>query len=525
MVATGQTTMNQSADPQSLGPGLGTRLYGRRLRLVRLAWLFTIVPICVLLLLAAPARYVDLSEIFANLSPAQQLALQNLGIPGAIQAGLVFAIEYMAIVSFVSIGVFIFWRRSDEWIAILISGALIGYIAWTSPPLDALLTRGVLLALPSEIVQSIGFVLAGAIFLYFPNGRLYPRWTVVLLPVIIIAAVVAIPLPSSLFDLTNPFRTQFLSFVLLILVRGTGVLGQIIRYFRVSTPIQRLQTKWILSSVSLALLSYLIFGIDRIAMPLLTGERMASVVYDLVWVPFFLLCVIPIPIAFAYAILRHRLWDIDALISRTIVYASLTAILAGLYTASITLTQRLFVAFTGERSSAAIALTTLVVAASFTPIRSFLQGIVDHYVKQRPDPSRTFRAFGHEVEGILAVVDSQALLARSLEEAAAAFGATGGALYLDMSKDAAPYRTAGEWQGLAAIQAVFEIDTGQQARIVLGPRPEGRGYTEADQELLQDTAVAIAGIVQSVEQAGFPAPRPELALASAAPVRTGLTPT
>ena len=70
------------------------------------------------------------------------------------------------------------------------------------------------------------------------------------------------------------------------------------------------------------------------------------------------------PIAIGIAITRYRLFEIDRLINRTLVYGSLTAILAGVFTAAIGLAQRVFVAVTGEKSDAAIVLTTLVVATA-----------------------------------------------------------------------------------------------------------------------------------------------------------------
>ena len=88
--------------------------------------------------------------------------------------------------------------------------------------------------------------------------------------------------------------------------------------------------------------------------------------------------------AVAIAILRYRLYEIDIIINRTLVYGALSAVLAGVYTASITLSQRLFMAVTGERSDAAIVLTTLIVAATFTPLKSRLQASVDARIKAAP---------------------------------------------------------------------------------------------------------------------------------------------
>ncbi len=77
-----------------------------------------------------------------------------------------------------------------------------------------------------------------------------------------------------------------------------------------------------------------------------------------------------IPVTLSVAVLRYRLYQIDLIINRALVYGALTAILAGLYSASISLFQKVFIALTGEKSDAAIVLTTLILASTFTPIKT-----------------------------------------------------------------------------------------------------------------------------------------------------------
>jgi hypothetical protein len=83
------------------------------------------------------------------------------------------------------------------------------------------------------------------------------------------------------------------------------------------------------------------------------------------------------PIAAAFAISRHRLYEVDILIGRTLVYVPLSATLGGLYTAGIALFQRFFVAITGETSDLAVVMAILVVASAFTPLRKWLESVVD----------------------------------------------------------------------------------------------------------------------------------------------------
>jgi hypothetical protein len=138
--------------------------------------------------------------------------------------------------------------------------------------------------------------------------------------------------------------------------------------------------------------------------------------------PYFLgnladLAMLVLPLAFTFSILGYRLYDIDIILNRTLVYVPLTAILAGLYSASITLSQKLFIAATGQESDAAIVLTTLVLASTFTPIKNALQSIVDARFKEAPDPSKKMKALVEEVRSRIFLVDPKEITRRLLEEA------------------------------------------------------------------------------------------------------------
>ena len=91
-----------------------------------------------------------------------------------------------------------------------------------------------------------------------------------------------------------------------------------------------------------------------------------------------------LPLAAAFAISKYRLFDVDAMIGRTLVYLPLMGILSGLYTASIALFQRIFIALTGETSDLAIVLTILLIASAFTPVRRALEGAVERRFPARP---------------------------------------------------------------------------------------------------------------------------------------------
>jgi hypothetical protein len=145
--------------------------------------------------------------------------------------------------------------------------------------------------------------------------------------------------------------------------------------FRRADAVQRLQLKWLLAVAAVAAIAF------PIALVLEATWPAAAIGFWLIGY----LAYVGLPVAIAIAVLRYRLYEIDVIINRALVYVSLTAIVAGIYAALVALSGRALAA-AGQSSDMAIVLTTLVVVVIFTPIKNGVQAAVDRRFKVAPAP-------------------------------------------------------------------------------------------------------------------------------------------
>ena len=170
-------------------------------------------------------------------------------------------------------------------------------------------------------------------------------------------------------------------FLLLVL----AFLSQIYRYRRVSGPIQRQQTKWVITAAIMMPFSDLVIrGILNAVLPFANHPGPGRVIHYMVTIPLFrTLPFMLVPVAFAFAIFRYRLWDIDILIRRTLQYSLLTTLLGALYISSILLLQAVFSSLGRKPSALTTVISTLLIAALFTPLRRRVQDFIDRRFYRR----------------------------------------------------------------------------------------------------------------------------------------------
>jgi hypothetical protein len=172
----------------------------------------------------------------------------------------------------------------------------------------------------------------------------------------------------------------------MLFVAGLGAVISLLVRFRRARGDERQQIKWFASAAALSLVWIVVFGQSTRGLP---GAIVA--LSGLLVLP-------SIPIATGIAILRYRLYDIDRIINRTLVYGSLTITLVALYFGGIVVLQRIFVTLTGQQSTLAVVASTLLIAALFTPLRRRIQGFIDRrFYRRKYDARKTLEAFSAQL--------------------------------------------------------------------------------------------------------------------------------
>src|SRR5918993_557435 len=176
------------------------------------------------------------------------------------------------------------------------------------------------------------------------------------------------------------------SMVILAMLFVSG--SSLVLRLRRSVGEERQQLKWVVYAVAL-----LAFAVPSTILVIIVVQSLESVRV------FFALLFPLIPISVGIAILRYRLYDIDTLINRTLVYGVLTALLGVVYFGGVVLLQRFFVALTGEKSTLAVVASTLAIAALFNPLRRRVQGFIDRrFYRAKYDARKILEAFSTKLK-------------------------------------------------------------------------------------------------------------------------------
>ncbi len=480
--AVGPAWQFEVADHQS-------RLQGGVKRLMlRAIWLTLALYSVLLFCFSLPPYYDNLTRLSgpASLTPAvvwQSLAQLNISTAGyaALHVGLLVLI----FVVFVGVGLFIFVRRNDDGPALLFSFILVIFGSTWPNTLSALKPIHPWLALSVDGLNLAGFTSFFLIAYLFPDGRFVPRWTAA-------AAVLFVSLLLVFDDgIGGP---PWLAWLPAILLAGSMIVAPIVRYRGVSTPVQRQQTKWVVFSLGVALTGFFMVGFLE-NVPAFNQPGRAAILFDLARMLAYGVAFMLVPVAFGLSIMRYRLWDIDLLINRTLVYGVLTAAVVGLYFAIV---GGLSAVMLTENSLALSLLATGVVAVLVQPGRTWLQGIVNRLMYgEREAPYTVLARLGRRLEATLA---PDAVLPTIVATVKEALKLPYVAIALRHEEDFRVATESGQatWPPLI-LPLTYQNQTLGQLR--LAPRGPGEAFSPADRRLMDDLVRQAGLAVQAVSLA------------------------
>ena len=458
-------------------------LYGRRLFLARVAWIVLATLVLGLDVAGIPYAYKQYAQVCTRgaeicleenlLTPAGVEELRALGLSVEYYAAYMgVGLETIVMLVFFAVAAVIFRRRPEDPMALFGSFTLLVFGgAAVGGMMHELAAAVPAFWFPVNLLDYVGQVCFTVFYYLFPDGTFVPRWTRWVATAVAVLFAATIFFPGSVLDL---FRGPvFIVFI------GSLLFAQVYRYRRVSTPVQRQQTKWVVFGSVVALVGFSVIIVLGLVLPAIREPWPLGALFRNTLIYGF---IVLIPLSMGMAILRSRLWDIDLIINRAVVYGALTAAVVAIYGLAVGYLGALFHA----RGSLAVSLiATGVVAVLFAPLRDRLQRAVNQMMYgERDDPYAVISRLGQRLE---ATLDPRAVLPTVAETVAHALRLPHVAIEL---KRAEAYETAAEYGRPAGELLHLPLAYGAElvGRIVLSPRSPGESFTAADKRLLEDLA-------------------------------------
>ncbi len=378
-----------------------TRLHGRWLLIARVSWIVLTLFILTLNAVMIPRYFAVLQAhcqpgprcVAFQLTTYDRKLLHQFGLSLGFLAAYQVMLDAVSVLVCCALGALFFWRKSADRMAlfgafmlVLFGGA--GFTSILQDTLAPLSPAWFALIGALDLLGQSSFMI---FFLLFPSGRFVPRWTRW------VALCVVLYWISTIFFVNGLTNGSFWSNLVFVALLLCAVGTQIYRYRRVSTSRERQQTRWVVFGFSIGILGFvLVLILGQVFLSFLSPvQRQSSVGMTLVSGTIFYGFLLLIPISIAIAILRSRLYDIDVVINKALVYGLLTTLLAAVYAGLIIGLESLVGLFSRQSAQPlVIVLSTLAIAALFQPLRGRIQQLIDRrFYRRKYDAARTLEAF------------------------------------------------------------------------------------------------------------------------------------
>jgi hypothetical protein len=391
-------TVNPMITP-GLSRSAGTRLHGRR-RVLMCTVVGAIALFSLIVFLVKLSAFITQVQTvcvgsgcaYGQLTYTAFEALQRLGLSLGDYAALQITLILLSAVLCLSVAALIAWRKSDDWMALLVALLL---VLWNTGTITGAFSLGTYTTSQAHqfptplanLLARFGFFL---VFSLFPNGRFVNRW---------------IPLLVGM-DFVEEFSYHFLSLWPLGETGWPSLFAELLwlatllclartqwyRYRHLSNAVERQQIKWAVLGIGALIVAAVVRLVPTMFIPTLTQP---GALYNSLSTPALICVSLVIPLSIGLAILRYRLWDVDILINKALVYGLLTGTLAAVYTGLIIGLESLVGRFTAQTDQPfLIVISTLAIAALFQPLRSGIQRLIDRrFYRERYDAAKTLATF------------------------------------------------------------------------------------------------------------------------------------
>ncbi len=367
-----------------------SRLRGAQLAVARMGSALIVTFALAVFVAGLPVAFDQLRIVCAEACPDWRLnvarahALAGLGISPDVFAVLEVVGTVATSLIWFAIAAVVFRRRSDSLIPLLVAVQLVTQGA--SNGANALISTHSAWGAAASLLEALNSILFFAFLALFPSGRFAPRWAGwVLIPAAAATIAQLVPGAPDALQLAFPVTATLL------------IAAQVYRYRAVSTSIRRQQTKWAILGISASLVVQVVLLIPPALVPSLASP---GSLYTLLTAIIANLALTLGPLGFMFGVLRYRLYDIDLIINRALVYGSLTAVLVAVYFGSVLALQQLTSILTGQtgQNPLLVVLSTLLIAALFRPLRARLQRAIDRrFFRSKYDAKRTLERFAATV--------------------------------------------------------------------------------------------------------------------------------
>lgn len=467
-------------------------LRGRLLTGARVTWLVITILSAGLFLAGVPFHFRELGSTcvgsectYLQLSSTEHLALQNLGFSLNAYATFAIILSMALMLVYVAVASIIFRRRPKERMALLVGLWMVTFgTTATYPALEA--ARPALAPLLS-ILDELGWVFLLPVFLFtFPNGRFVTSWTRWLLVAFMVVAVLGTALEAYFPELADWPGQQVLWFSTML----TGIATQVYRYRRVSDAVQRQQTKWVVfglvvAALGIAILAAALSQMNEPGLPTLLGRLLEMTVVNSVFSI--------VALTIGYSVLRYRLWDIDIIINRALIWGLLSGLTISIYALIVGALGTLF-------QSRGTFLVSMLAAGSiavlFHPLRQRVQRGVNRLMYgDRDEPYFVLSQLGQRLQATLA---PEAVLPTIVETVAQTLKLPYVAVRLNEGDNHRVTVSTGEpVANPLVVPLTYQGDVIGQ--LICGPRSSSEPFNREEQRLLADIAYQAGMALEAVQ--------------------------